>query len=170
MVTCTYCGFETAPEARFCPKCGRRARALPDLGVGPCAAIREIRQSERSSPEGALLYAVLLGLLVVYLGGLVYLAASGLTPLVTYSNIGAYLVTGIGLAIMTRSVAALLMGSARFFPWGIVVGLVLAATGAASALSDMADWGQYLWTGEIVLAGLVVIFLGMMGYLSRNPA
>jgi hypothetical protein len=129
-------------------------------------ARRAIRHGEGSSPEYVLTYRILAGLLIVYMGGLSYLAASGVTPLITGSNLWAYLVLGLGLLILLRSVAPILMRPGRFHPGGIIIGLILAASGTASALDGVAGWGEYLWSGVIVLTGLLLIFAGIARFFS----
>lgn len=188
MVPCNYCGSEMPEDASFCPKCGGQAKAGPYASPNPWgwkytakyAAKAERRASKnarhawrwglRASPEWGLLNALTGGLLVIVLGGLLYLVAAGISPLVTWSNVWAYLLLAIGVLITLRGVASVVLFGGFFRLGGILWGIFLIAVSLAWLSATVAGWGPSLWAAVIVLGGLLIIVAGVGSYLVRKMA
>jgi hypothetical protein len=116
-----------------------------------------------------LLNTLFAGLLVLMLGGLLYLAASGLGgDLVSWSNVWAYLLMGLGGLMLIRG---LLEMFTRHYPghhhgFGKTIGgMVLLVIGAASLTASLGGWAHYLWIAIIVVGGLLIILIGLLTYL-----
>ncbi len=133
-------------------------------------AYREARRAMRwgwwASPLRALSSAVIGGLLIVYLGCLLFLASAGVTPLVTWSNFWAYFVLGLGAAMFFGGVVHNIIGPWHFHFGGIIVGLILCVIGLAGISATIAGWSVYMIIGLIVLAGLLVIVAGIRRYVT----
>jgi len=178
MAFCASCGAELPPGAEFCPKCGRSAGAQAGPGPEDWMSRREMRRMHRqerrearwaawASPEMGLINTVFGGLVVILLGVVLYLAAAGITPQVTWSNFWAYFLLGLGLLLVIRGVLTLF---ARM-PWdsygNIVGGVILMVIGGAFVAATQVGWSQYLWIVAIVIIGLIIIMAGVAAYLFR---
>jgi hypothetical protein len=179
MAFCSKCGAELQPDAQFCPKCGQ-AVGQP-AGPGPYdymgrrdwrykrrAARREARWDRRASPEWVLFNTVFGGLFAILIGGLLYMAASGVGgDLVTWSNFWTYLLMGFGGLLVIRGLISMLA-------WGyhgmgmIVGGMVLLVIGAAGLTESLGGWTQYIWIAIIVAGGLLIVLVGLLTYLFKK--
>jgi hypothetical protein len=173
-------------DASFCPKCGRSIDAGPIPDTDPYAMKRTIKDSYRSdrrafhearraarwgarmeTPEWALINAVFGGLTVILIGGLLYLAASGLTPLVTWSNFWAYFLLGLGTMLFLRGLLAIFLVPSWHERGSLIAGIIVATIGAAGIAVTTYGLGQYFWIGVIVIGGILVIVAGILSYLFR---
>ncbi len=115
MPFCKNCGNETEPGAEYCRKCGQR---VGEGSVGDEIG-REIGDSIRKSiivesiPEVQLIDAIFGGLVVVLIGGVLYLAASGAVSWVGWSNFWAYFLLGLGVLLLIKGIAMFLIRPAR---------------------------------------------------------
>jgi hypothetical protein len=177
---CSKCGAELPEGAQFCPKCGQPAGG-PAAQPGPFDGMgrremrheyRRMRREERwgrwASPEWALFNSIFAGLFIILLGGLLYLAASGLLPdLVTWSNFWAYLLLGLGVLLLIRGFFEII--TQHYHGYGqIIGGLVLVVIGASGITAFLPGWAQYFWIVIIILGGLLVILVGLLTYLFRR--
>ncbi len=128
----------------------------------------ELRWERRTSPEWVLFNSIFGGLFVILLGGLLYLAASGImSDLVTWENFWTYLLIGLGGLLVLRGLITMLV-------WGyhgtgmIVGGMVLLMIGAAFLTESLGGWTQYFWAAIIVAGGLLIILIGLLTYLFRR--
>jgi len=170
MVSCSSCGAEVPPDAQFCPKCGSPTAPLP--GSDWRDSRREYRAFRRSyrwnsqwSPEWGLISAVLAGLLVIYVGAIMYIASSGLSDLVTWSNFWAWLLIGLGGFMFTRSAARFATGGRWHWYGGIAGGLILMIIGVAVLAASTTGWTRYIWAVVIIAGGVVIIVAGLVNYL-----
>lgn len=171
MVTCPNCGAETPENAEFCPKCGNPLNRPFEKSYKEMR--REFRESRHTyrrgmwwSPEWSLLNAIMAGLLVIYIGAIIYLASSGLTSLVVRSNVWAYLLIGLGAFLFIRSVARYLIAGRRW-GWfgGITAGLVLLVIGVAGVAISLTGLKEHIWTIVLVAGGFLIIAVGIANYL-----
>ena len=117
------------------------------------------------SPAWVMLNAVFLGLFLVCLGLLMYLAASGVTDMVTWSNFWAYLIIALGALWFLRSIARYLVSKQWFGGHGIGWGIILMVLGSAALVGMSSSASQYFWTYIIVALGGAVILVGLVNYL-----
>jgi len=176
MVYCSKCSAEIPEGASFCPKCGAEAGGAPPVGFDRHADRHIRRQMRREwrwglfmSPEYRLIEAISAGLIIILLGVLLYLAASGLTPLVTWANFWAYLLIGIGGFLLLRAILALVLVPGSYYHFGgIIAGIILIAIGMAWLSVSMFGWDRPLWPLIIVGGGVLVIAVGIANYLARG--
>jgi hypothetical protein len=116
------------------------------------------------SPLWIMLNAVFLGLFIVGLGVLLFLAASGTGSLVDWENIWPYLLIFVGAMMVVRGIARYFVSGRRSWAHGISGGIVCATLGLAWLVALNSSWSQYLWAFVIVAGGLVVIVLGVINY------
>lgn len=134
MVTCSSCGAEVPADARFCPRCGNTV-SQPFQNRDWREMRYESKPARRAhkgwwwSPEWGLLNAVLAGLLVTYSGAVIYLASAGLIPVVTRTNVWAWLLIGLGAYLTVRSAARYFMAGRWGWFGGIIAGLILLLIG-----------------------------------------
>jgi hypothetical protein len=129
---------------------------------------RQARHEARASPELSLFNSIFGGLFVILLGGLLYLAASGMAgDLVTWSNFWTYLLMGLGAMLLARGFLEMLT---RHYhgPGSIIGGMVLLVIGAAGLTVSLGGWSRYLWIAIIVVGGLLIILVGLLTYLFRR--
>lgn len=187
MAFCSNCGAEVPADAKFCPKCGSPVEEAPFGGMDPRVmrhamkedyrtqkrAFREARRAAKwgvwgNTPEWALIDALFGGLIVIGLGSLLYMAASGLTPLVTWANFWAYFLLGIGVLLVLRGLAALIIPGRPQEVGSIVGGIVLMVIGTVGVSVFLTGWSQYFWAGLIVMVGVLVILAGIVSYIIRR--
>jgi len=170
MPFCKNCGNETEPGAEYCRSCGQRLNedpAVHDIG-------REIGDSIRKSiivdaiPEVELIEAIFGGLVVVLIGGLLYLAASNTISWVSWGNFWAYFLLGLGVLLLIKGIALFLIRPARYKAYGdIQGGLVLGLLGGMFVLLlSGADWSSD-WPLFLVIAGGVIVFVAIATYIAR---
>lgn len=186
MALCNHCGTELPEGASYCPKCGGPVKSgtyMPtDLREMKHAAkyafraekraFKNARRAERwgfhASPEWGLLNAILWGGAFILFGVLLYVAASGVSPLLTWSNIWAYLLLLIGVLLVLRGAASIVI-SRGFFRMGSIIGGIFLMAISIAWLSVMAaGWSQYLWVVIIILGGLLIILAGISSYVFRT--
>jgi hypothetical protein len=172
MAFCSSCGAELPAGAGFCPKCGKAAGegfAFDGMSGSEMKHARhEARRAEWSSPEFGLINAVFGGLTVILIGLALYLAASGLTPYVTWTNFWAYFLLGLGILLMMRGVLTFLIRMRRDSYGNVTGGVVLMVIGGGFIALTQGGLGQYFWIMAIVAVGLLIIFAGVVGYLFRG--
>jgi len=175
MVFCSKCGAQVPDDAGFCPKCGAdMGGTVPPMGFDRHVRRqmrREMRHGHRGwrwTPEYMLIEAISAGLIIVLLGGLLFLAASGYTSLVNWSNFWAYLLIGMGAFMLLRAVLSTLFmpkyGYHRI--GGIIGGIVLVAIGAAWLSVTVYGWNWPIWPLIIVVGGIIVIATGIARYMA----
>jgi hypothetical protein len=170
MPFCKNCGNEIEPGAEYCRKCGQR---VGEGSVGDEIG-REIGDSIRKSiiiesiPEVRLIDAIFGGLVVVLIGGVLYLAASGAVPWVGWNNFWAYFLLGLGVLLLIKGIAMFLVKPARSKAYGdIQGGLILGLIGGTFVLLlSGGDWSTN-WPLFLVIAGVVIIFVAFATYLAR---
>ncbi|HEY3274960.1 MAG TPA: zinc-ribbon domain-containing protein [Methanocella sp.] len=171
MPFCKNCGNETEPGAEYCRKCGQRV-GEGSLGdeIG-----REIGDSIRKSiivesiPEVKLIDAIFGGLVVVLIGGVLYLAASDALPgVVGWNNFWAYFLLGLGVLLLIKGIAMFLIKPARGKAYGdIQGGLILGLIGGTFVLLlSGGDWSTN-WPIFLVIAGAVIVAVAIATYLAR---
>lgn len=170
MPFCTKCGNEIEPGAEYCQKCGQpvdRNFFGEDIGRTIGDSIRKSIIVE-SIPEVRLIEAVFGGLVVVLIGSVLYMAASGVTTLVTWSNFWAYFLLGLGVLLLIKGFATLLIRPARHKAYGdIQGGLILGLIGGAFVtLLSGGDWSAN-WPIFLVIIGGVIVVVGIVTYLAR---
>jgi hypothetical protein len=116
-----------------------------------------------SSPAYVLVESISAGIVLILMGILLYLAATGATPLVTWANFWAYFLIGIGLFMLLRFFLYILfMPQAGYFRFGgLIGGIVMIAVGAAWLAFTVGGWTYPLWPLIIVLGGIAVIAVGV---------
>jgi hypothetical protein len=131
-------------------------------------AYRAHRWERWASPEWALFNALFGGMFVILLGGLLYLAASGLGgDLITWSNFWTYLLMGLGGLLLVRGLLEML--TRHYHGFGAIIGgLVLLVIGAAGLTASLGGWAQYVWIAIIVVGGLLIILIGLLTYLFKR--
>jgi len=112
-----------------------------------------------------MLNAVFLGLFIVALGVLLFLASSGVGSLVDWQNIWPYLLMLVGALMIVRGIARYFVSGRRAWAHGISSGIICSTLGLAWLIVISSDWSQYLWAFVIVAGGLAVIVLGLLNYL-----
>ena len=174
MAYCSKCGAEVPEGASFCPKCGTGVgKASPEGFDRDRRMWRQMRREMRwgwfMSPEYRLIGAIFAGLAIILLGVLLYLAASGLTPLVTWSNFWAYLLVGIGGFLLLRAILAMVLARGSFYHFGgIIAGIILIAIGMAWLSVSLFGWDRPFWPLIIVGGGVLIIAMGVANYLART--
>ncbi|HTY90545.1 MAG TPA: zinc ribbon domain-containing protein [Methanocella sp.] len=179
MVYCSKCGAEMPEGAGFCPKCGAPAGMEKDTGMYMDRhAWRRMRREMRAtgsgwywSPEYRLLRAVMAGLFIVLLGGLLLMCAWEVTPLVTWANFWAYLLLGAGALILIQYLLGFLIPGRTYHGIGaLVVGVLFMALGAAGLSAFYVSWAKPLWPLIIVAGGVLVIAVAVAVFLGTNKA
>jgi hypothetical protein len=170
MPFCRNCGNETEPGAEYCRKCGQR------VGEGSFGDEigREIGDSIRNSiiveniPEVKLIDAIFGGLVVVLIGAVLYLAASGLVNWVGWNNFWAFFLLGLGVLLLFKGLALFLIPVARRKAYGdLQGGLILCIIGGTFVmLLSGGDWSTN-WPIFLVIAGVVIVFVAIATYLAR---
>jgi hypothetical protein len=158
------------PGAEYCRKCGQPADGDffgEDIGRTIGDSIRKSIIVE-SIPEIKLIDAIFGGLVVILIGAVLYLAASGLTTIVTWSNFWAYFLLGLGALILIKGIATLAIRPARHKAYGdIQGGLILGLIGGAFvALLSGGDWSSN-WPIFLVIIGAVIVVVAIVTYLAR---
>lgn len=180
MAYCSNCGGQVPDGAAFCPKCGmeigvRRendgGNPVNDPGWNMDRHMRRRMRREMRhggwyvSPEYRLVEAITGGLIVILVGGLLF-AASQSYWLITWSNFWAYLIAGIGAILVLRYFIALLTPGHRYDHYGgLIWGIILIAIGSLFIVG----WSVTLWPLIIVAAGVLVIAVGLLNYLTGRP-
>jgi|GEM_PF-3896968 len=136
-------------------------------------AFKEARRAAKwggwmGSPEWALIDALFGGLIVILLGGLLFMAASNVSSLVTWANFWAYFLLGIGVLLLLRGFAAIVIPGRPHEAGSIIGGIVLIIIGAAGVSIFLTGISQYLWIAIIVLGGILVIVAGIASYIFRT--
>lgn len=177
---CSGCGAELPADAQFCPKCGSPAngpgaQAPPFDGMSRREARhayramrRDARWGDALSPEWALFNTIFGGLFVIILGVCLYLAASGITSLVTWANFWAYMLLGFGALLLLRGFFGIFTARRHLEYGNITGGLVLMTIGAAGITFTLEGASRYLWIGIIIAGGLLVIIAGVLNYMFRR--
>jgi hypothetical protein len=170
MPFCKNCGNEIEPGAEYCRRCGQR------IGEGSFGDEigREIGDSIRKSiivesiPEVRLIDAIFGGLVVALIGGVLYLAASGAVSGVGWGNFWAYFLLGLGVLLLIKGMTMFLIPPARHKAYGdIQGGLILGIIGGTFVmLLSGGDWSTS-WPLFLVIAGGVIVFVGIATYLAR---
>jgi hypothetical protein len=170
MPFCKNCGNEIEPGTEYCHKCGQR------VGEGSFGDEigREIGDSIRKSiiiesiPEVKLIDAIFGGLVVVLIGGLLYLAASGAVSWVGWNNFWAYFLLGLGVLLLIKGIAMFLIRPARNKAYGdIQGGLILGLIGCTFVLLlSGGDWSTN-WPIFLVIAGAVIVAVAIATYMAR---
>jgi hypothetical protein len=171
MPFCKYCGNETEPGAEYCRKCGQR---IGEGTVGDEIG-REIGDAIRKSiivesiPEVKLIDAVFSGLVVVLIGGVLYLAASGAISWVEWSNFWAYFLLGLGILLLFKGLALFLIPAARRKAYGdLQGGFILGIIGGTFVmLLSGSDWSRN-WPIFLIIAGGVIVFVAIATYFART--
>ncbi len=177
MAFCPKCGAQVPDDASFCPKCGSELGATGPEDFGrdfgrhmEREMRREMRRSMRwqwfSSPAYVLIESISGGIILILLGLLLFLAATGATPLVTWSNFWAYFLVGVGAFLILRFfLYALFTPQSGYIHFGgLIGGIVLIAIGAAWLAFTVGGWTYPLWPFIIVLGGVAVIAVGVARY------
>ena len=181
MAYCSNCGTQIPDGAAFCPKCGMEIGVMKNDGGSPGNVQnwdqdrhmrRHIRRQMRrdawgfySSPVYRLLGAVTGGLIVILLGGLLF-AASQSSYGITWSSFWAYLLVGVGVILLFRFFVVLLIPGHRYDHNGnLIGGVILIALGGIFIFR----WSNSFWPLIIVAAGILVIAVGILNFLTRRP-
>ncbi len=175
MAYCSKCGAQVPDDSSFCPKCGAE--------IGPAAPggfdrhmDRQIRRQMRRewrwglfmSPEYRLVEVISAGVIIILLGVLLYLAAAGITSFVTWSNVWAYLLIGVGAFLVLRAILAMVLLPKTYYHFGgIIGGIILIAIGAAWLSVSVYGWDRPFWPLIIIGGGVLVIAVGVANYLAR---
>ena len=167
MSTCTRCGAEVPPDAQYCPKCGSSVemRDWREIKHEQKEARRARRHMLWSSPEWGLVNTLLVGLLVIYFGGIFYLAMWNRIGMVSWANFWAWLIVGLGLFLLIRSLARAAIAGGYYWYSGFAGGLILFAIGVAALTISLTGWSRYLWAAFIVVGGVLIIVAGIVNYL-----
>ena len=170
MPYCKNCGNEEGPNAEYCRKCGQRmSEGFSGGDIG-----REIGDSIRKGiivehiPEVRLIDAVFGGAIIILLGAVLYLAASGAVPGVGWGNFWAYFLLGLGILLLGKGAAELLVRPARSKAYGdLQGGLVLGLIGGTFVvLLAGGDW-SHNWPIFLVIIGAFVVVVGVLTYAAR---
>jgi hypothetical protein len=167
---CKKCGNEVEQGADYCRKCGQPV----DHGFLGEDIGKEIGDSIRKSiiiesiPEVKLIDAIFGGLVVVLIGSVLYLAASGEVAWVGWSNFWAYFLLGLGILLLVKGMAMFLIRPARSKAYGdIQGGLILGIIGGTFVLLlSGGDWSTN-WPIFLVIAGGVIVAVAIATYLAR---
>ncbi len=176
MAYCSKCGAQVLDDANFCPKCGAEIGMAAPGGFDRHMDRQIRRQMRREwrwdmfmSPEYRLIEVVSAGVVIILLGVLLYLAAAGVTSFVTWSNIWAYLLMGIGAFLVMRAILAMVLFPKSYYRLGgIIGGIILIAIGAAWLSVSVFGWDRPFWPLIIVGGGILVIAVGVVNYLTRR--
>ncbi|HTX44101.1 MAG TPA: zinc-ribbon domain-containing protein, partial [Methanocella sp.] len=164
---CTNCGAEAPEGAGFCPKCGSGIGPIKKLDAGrrikPGISV-EAWEFYRS-PEHKMLKATMGGLVILMLGTLIFIAATGISSWITWANFFAYFLAGWGVLMVVNFLIHLLAPGCRFYRFGdLVGGTILLAIGGLC----IAGFGDYFWPLAIVSVGLYIISMGILKFYSGN--
>jgi len=186
MAFCSNCGAQIPDGAAFCPKCGMEIGVqakndggvsgnVPDWNMDRRARRRRRREMRHGgwgwyvSPEYRLVEAITGGLIVILVGGLLFLAAyqaSTGVGLITWSNFWAYMIAGVGAILVLRYLVGVLMPGHGYNHYGgLIWGIILIAIGSLFIVG----WSVTLWPLIIVAAGILVIAVGILNYLMKRP-
>jgi len=171
MAYCQGCGSELEPGAKYCGKCGRPAGEEPigeQIGRDVSDAIRDSLMVERI-PEIGLIDALFGGLVVILLGGVLYLAATGSVSWLEWSNFWAYFLLGLGVLLLLKGAAEFAIRPARRKAAGdLNGGVVLAIIGGVFVYVFEGGDIASKWPLLIVIVGLVVIAGAIVAYMMRK--
>jgi hypothetical protein len=185
MTFCTGCGAEVSEGASFCPKCGKPSDNNADMwgwrarrhamraarwgdwwGTWGSPESVEKKWGWMWSPAWILINAVLLGLFIIYLGLILFITVSGMTPLVSWPTFWAYLILGAGVLFLARGFARVVVSGKKLWWYGSLVGgIFLIIIGLAGIFLVNAGLMRHLWALFLVAIGLLVIVMGVMNYL-----
>jgi len=172
MAICKNCRTEVPEGTEHCPTCGSRVsgegwrygRRMDHWGEW----WGDERMKEWSwtwSPFWIMVNAVIFGLGVVLVGTLLFLAASGFMSLVSWNNIWAYLLIGLGVLGVIRESAKYYVSRRMHWPGGIVFAFILIILGVAGLIAQFLNLAQYWWTFVIAAGGLIIILMGIFNYI-----
>lgn len=107
-------------------------------------------------------------MVIVLIGGVLCLAATGAVPWVGWDNFWAYFLLGLGVLMLLKGMALFTIQPARHKAYGdIQGGLVLGLIGGTFvALLYGGDWSQN-WPIFLVVAGIIIVFVAIATYLAR---
>ena len=181
MVYCSKCGIPVPDDAAFCPKCGTPvgsgAEKYNDMYMDRHAR-RQMRREMRAasfgwywSPEYRLLRAIMAGLFIILLGGLMLMCAWEVTPLVTWANFWAYLLLGAGVIILAEYLLGFFIPGRTHRGFGaLIVGFLFMALGAAGLSMFYFSWAKPLWPLIIVAGGVVIIAVAVAAFMGIKKA
>jgi hypothetical protein len=164
MIKCSNCGEDIREGTKSCPTCGE---GLDDVSwVEVKRAIRTTRREWTLSREWALTNVVFAGTVIAGFGVLLFLATSGIFTWFNWDNFWAYFIAGLGLVFLTKAVINQVFKKTFFSMPILMAGITMLAVGAAGLFLYFSSYSGPLWPLMFVGAGLLVIALGIGGYLT----
>jgi hypothetical protein len=165
MEYCTNCGAEAPEGAGFCPKCGSMTGKKPDAARRIKPGISAEAWAFYRSPEHKMLKATMGGLVILMLGALILIAATGVTSWVTWSNFFVLFLMGWGALMVMNFLIHLLVPICRFYRFGdLIGGSILIAIGGLC----ISGFGDYFWPIAIVSVGVYIISMGIVKFYTGN--
>ena len=163
MQKCSNCGEEVPEGSRSCPTCGEAA------GEGSWVEVRRAFTTTRRewtlSREWALVNVIFAGTVIVGFGMLLFLATSGIFTWFNWDNFWAYFLAGLGLILLMKTAINQVFKKTFFNLPLLMSGITMLVVGVAGLFLYFMDYSGPLWPLIFVGAGLLVIALGIGGYL-----
>ena len=178
MPYCHKCGAEVREDAQFCPNCGTSLRApaaTPYSGKwrrdrGEKQEKDEKREKgeknekgeKQEKGEGSRISPIIGGLVLIWLGVTLYLAATGI---VGWTNWVGYFLMGLGVIILVQAAAIFSSATGRkdsaYGP--LIGGAILIVIGASSVIGI-----TYWWAIVLIVVGVWII-VSAIRQRAKNP-
>lgn len=172
MEYCTNCGNKIPDNANYCSKCGpiigsEKKEKVYEIGRMKSEISRNTYECYRSSKH-ELLESIRGGFIVLMLGTLLFIAASGMSSSITMSNYFAYFLSGSGAILLAIFFMHLLLSNYTFYRYGdFIGGIILFAIGALCIYG----FDRYIWPMVIVSVGIYSISVRIVKFLAgREPS
>jgi hypothetical protein len=112
-----------------------------------------------------MLEATMGGLAILMLGVLIFIAATGISSLITWSNFFACFLAGLGAIMVVNFLIHLLLPGCRLYRFSdLIGGVILLAIGTLCIYG----FGTYFLPIAIVSIGIYVISIGIVKFLTRR--
>lgn len=171
MEYCMNCGTGIPDNANYCAKCGSmissgKKEDAFETGRMRHGVSRNAPECYRSSKH-ELLESTRGGFIVLMLGTLLFIAASGMSSSITLSNFFAYFLSGLGVILIANFFVHQLLPNCKFYRYGdLIGGIILFAIGALCTYG----FDRYFWPMVIISVGVFAISMGIVKFLARRES
>jgi hypothetical protein len=172
MKYCMNCGTDTPDNANYCAKCGSMIGSGKKEEVSEAGKLRSgINRNAHEcyiSSKYETLKSIRGGFLVLMLGTLFFIAASGMSSSITLSNFFAYFLSGLGVLLVASFFTHLLLPNCKFYRYGDFIGGIILFTIGALRIYG---FDRYFFPMVIISVGIYSISMGIVKFLvGRRPS
>jgi ribosomal protein L40E len=172
MEYCTNCGTEVPDNANYCSKCGLKIGSKKKEEAYETdrmkSEISSIPHESYRSSKHELLESIRGGFIILILGILLIIAASGNSSSITMSNYFAYFLVGSGVILIAIFFVHLLLSDGKFYKYGDFFGGIILFT-----LGILLIYGfdRYFWYMAIAGVGIYSISVRITKFLAgKKPS